>query len=55
MYNIGAGSKDISPMNWGKYNDENTPDYCTGGFILPIILLIYLLIMLRRASYDYSS
>ena len=25
MYNIGAGSKDISPMNWGKYNDKNSP------------------------------
>ena len=22
MYNIGAGSKDISPMNWGKYMIE---------------------------------
>ena len=24
MYNIGAGSKDISPMNWGKYIAKDT-------------------------------
>ena len=29
MYNIRAGSEDISPMNWGKYKYDYAPKYWT--------------------------
>ena len=53
MYNIGAGSKDISPMNWGKYKPEIPPIFYTSQGTMKAGVLLCIEILKHHLEYFF--